>query len=240
MTRPLVTIVKNIIALLLREGSSKGVYLLFSVIIARRYGRELLGQYVLAFLIPRLFFMLSEMGLNTFLTREVAKAKETVHSYVVNLGFLKTFLGVLTLFMLMLCARLLYPSGPLFPLLALGGASYFIISYLHLFNAAFRAFEKMEVEARILIFRDLLFLVAGLLWVWRWEDLRLLLAFFLAANKEPFISFMLLLMETKAPLSSIVMMVRANTEATIRYIPGITNKMNPRIYINTMAILASM
>ena len=87
MSRSLATVTKNLTALLLREGSSKGIYFLLSVMIARWYGREVLGQYVLAFLFPRLFFTISEMGFNTLLTREVAKEKKTLRLFWVTLAF---------------------------------------------------------------------------------------------------------------------------------------------------------
>jgi len=176
------SVARNIAALVLRQGYSKGVYLVLSLLIARSYGRDLLGQYVLALLIPRLFFMMSEMGLNTLLTREVAKAKESLHVYVANLGFLRMLLGGATLFAIVAFARVFYLPGPLFQLICLGGLSYFVVSYLNLLNAAFRALEKMEYEAKVFILRDTVFLLSGLLWLWKWQDLRLLFLFFLVAN----------------------------------------------------------
>ena len=176
------SVAKNIAALLLREGCSKGTYLFLSILIARRYGRELLGQYALALLIPRLFFTISEMGLNTLLTREVAKSKEALSRYMVHLGALRLLIGASTLLVMIGFARLFYPSGALFGLLCLSGASYAVINFVTLLNAAFRSFEKMEYEARVLIFRDLLFLLCAVLWVRSRQGLSLLFLFFLACN----------------------------------------------------------
>lgn len=178
----MITAARNLGALVLREGCSKGVYLVLSALIARRYGKDLLGQYVLAFLIPRLFFSLAEMGLNTLLVREVAKARSALATYMVSLGFLKLLLGIATLLGMMGFARLFYASGALMGLLFLSGLSHLLIYYLYLFNAAFRAFEQMGYEARIMVWRDILFLASSLLWLWRGEGLGELFLFFLAAN----------------------------------------------------------
>jgi len=175
-------ITKNIVSLLLREGSSKGVYVLLSMLIAHRFGKEMLGQYVLAFLIPRLFFMLSEMGLNTFFVREVSKDRKRLFAYTVNTGFLKTVFGALSFLGVLVIARLLYPVGPLFRLIGLCALSYFLINYLQFMNAAFRSAERMEIEAKVTIARDLLFLVLSLLWIWKGAGLATLFLFFLIAN----------------------------------------------------------
>ena len=177
---PAISLAKNIAALALREGCSKGTYLLLSILIARRYGKELLGQYALTLLIPRLFFTVSEMGFNTLLTREVAQSKEALSSYVVNLGALRALIGTFTFLLMIGFARLFYRNGPLPQLLGLSGLSYLIISFITLLNAAFRSIEKMGYEARVLIFRDILFLLSAVWWAGSRQDLTLLfLAFFL-------------------------------------------------------------
>ena len=175
-------IVRNIAALVLREGCSKGTYVLLSILIARRYGKELLGQYALALLIPRLFFTVSDMGLNTLLTRNVAKSRQALSLYMVNLTALRALLGLLTLLLLIAFAYVVYPARPLFRLLCLSGLSYFVLNFITLINAAFRSFEKMTYEARILISRDILFLLSALLWLAGRQSLGFLFFYFLICN----------------------------------------------------------
>ena len=142
--------------------------------IARKFGVEDYGKYALALSFVALFTWLGDLGVDMFLTREVAKDKKSLKSILGNVLAMKMFLAGMLFGLVFLAVNLMgYPELTR-SLVYVACASMILTIYANSFLSSFRAFEKMEYEGLSLILAKLLssvmvfaliFLKKSLLWM---------------------------------------------------------------------------
>lgn len=157
------TLVKNTLWLFLGEIAGRLLKLILILYAARILGVEGWGIFSYAISIVGLFFIFSDIGLNNLVTREISKDNENQFSYVSTILFLKlVLLAIASLLLLLVGPHITKIPGIHNVLIVM--ALVVIFDSLREFGFALnRAFEKMEVEAFIKIFANMITVLGGLL-----------------------------------------------------------------------------
>jgi len=153
------TLFKNTFWLGLIEFFSKIILFFVTILIVRSFGPTNFGKFNLAFSYAAIIMVLSDFGLNTIVTREVAKYPDLVDKYLGNTLSIKIiisiFLGIISFFI-----RPLFNSDPFIQKLFLLCIAYNLIQNIFsLFISVFSGLEKMEYifVSRLVFFLGILF-----------------------------------------------------------------------------------
>ncbi|MFH1317232.1 MAG: flippase [Candidatus Woesearchaeota archaeon] len=134
------------------------------VLIARYLGDEGLGQYSFAFAFVSLFIVFIDLGLETFMIREVARDESKVRKYTNNILTIRLFAGVIVVLAATIIAKLSNLSNQMVFLIFLGSISLFLIQILYVFCVAFISLQKTAFDALFkLVERIAVFLIV--IWV---------------------------------------------------------------------------
>lgn len=160
------TVAKNIFWLGFAEAMSRLLRFLLVVYAARILGAAEYGKFGFALSFAMMVGILSDFGLSTIATREVAKDKEE-KDFCDSILSLKFVLSIITLFILF-AASFFATNNPLIQKII------FITSFITIFDrfneiliAFFRAHQKMEYEAFAKIFQALLTVILGFIFLFR-------------------------------------------------------------------------
>lgn len=155
-------LVKNSIWLFTAEGFSKIIALVTQIFAARFLGGEGYGIFSFAIAATGAFIIFIDMGLATFLTREVSRHPEKASAYLQNVFAVKWKLSLAT--GLVLIAALSVASLDNESLLAtiIIGLALMIYGYSEMYVAVFRAFEQMQIISILSVIQRILFFVLGL------------------------------------------------------------------------------
>lgn len=138
------TIAKNTTVLLISDVISKVLMLFYIMFIARYLGASGFGIIAFATAFTGLFAILSDIGLGTLTTREVAKDKTLAGKYVNNLLSIKLILTAATFGLIVLTINLMdYPDQTVM-VVYLMGVTVICTAFTQVFNSLFQAFERME------------------------------------------------------------------------------------------------
>ncbi len=144
-------IVKNTSALFLAQIVSSAVSLIFGVVIARILGDTVFGKFAFALAFTEIFSIFSALGYNTLLIREVSRDKHQVDRYVNNIFFFRVLFSLVLYLLIVVTINLMqYPDDTKIAVYLIGIFQLFE-SLANVFKVTFRAFEKMEYEAAIII-----------------------------------------------------------------------------------------
>ena len=149
-------IVKNTSALFIAQIVSSSVSLIFGVVIARVLGDTVFGKFAFALAFTEIFSIFSSLGYNTLLIREVSRDKTQVNKYVNNIFYFRVVFSLILYVLIVITINLMqYPDDTKIAVYLLGIFQIFD-SLANVFKVTFRAFEKMEYEAAIIIIVHLL------------------------------------------------------------------------------------
>ena len=131
-------------------------------LVARYLNKDLFGKYIFVITFVGVFEVFTDMGYNTILIREVARAKDRVRE-MVGLAIMIKLLVAIFSFVLIICGVYLFnlwvnlslPVMKAICILALAVAIDFIVD---VFVSVSRAFERMEYEALLKTFNFLTYL----------------------------------------------------------------------------------
>jgi O-antigen/teichoic acid export membrane protein len=137
-------LVKNTFWLSGVEFFSKILLFFITVGLVRYWGSEEFGAFNLSFAYVAIFMILSDFGLTTITTREVAKHKNLSEKYLSNLIGLKLILSVIIV--VLFTASFLFIHRPVSIQLLVGTLVYcLVLIFQGVFIAIFQAWEKMEM-----------------------------------------------------------------------------------------------
>lgn len=137
-------LIKNTFWLGAVEFFSKILLFFVTVGLVRYWGAQEFGAFNLSFAYIAIFMILSDFGLTTITTREVAKHKDLTEKYLSNLMGLKLALSVLI--GLLFIISFLFVRNPVSMQLLLVTLIFSLISIFQgVFIAIFQAWEKMEM-----------------------------------------------------------------------------------------------
>lgn len=155
-------IAKNSIMLTLADVVSLLLYLALSIFIARKLGALEFGKWSFAHSFAFMFAILTQLGLDTLIIRDIAADKDKLKDYFYNGLVIKTILAVFVFILLVIIINLLgYPSDTKLVVYTIGAAIIFN-SFSRYFYSVFRAFERMEFEAFLFVLTALIISVFGL------------------------------------------------------------------------------
>lgn len=142
-------VARNTVAPMALQVVNKAIDLAFAMLMLRLLGPGNAGQYAFAIVVAGWFEILTNFGLNTLLTREVARDREQANRYLWNTTVLRLGLAALSaplLFLFLLVWPMPRDTAVTIVLLAIGLVPAGISAGL---SAVFMAFEVMEIPAAV-------------------------------------------------------------------------------------------
>jgi len=125
--------------------------LIILIVIARLLGDINLGKYTFASAFPQLFTVFIDLGYGTLLVREVARDKSLIKKYLSNILGIRLFLLLTNILFLFLLINIIGYTSTTKTIIFLFGFYTFLKTFSNIFLLTFRAFEKMEYEALVVV-----------------------------------------------------------------------------------------
>jgi O-antigen/teichoic acid export membrane protein len=147
---------KNTIFLITSQVIFSILALVISIFVARMLGDVAFGKYSIANAFPSIFTVFLDLGYTTLLIREVSKDKSLSDKYLSNALKLRLILFPVIFFILVLSISIIGYDDNTKNIIYLFSIFVFLRTITNIFYGTFRAFEKMEYEAAILIFTTVL------------------------------------------------------------------------------------
>ncbi len=150
---------KNTAYLGLSEGVSMLILFVISVLVARKLGQTVYGQFAFILAFAQIWQVVADFGLSMLAIRDISTNKNNVKTILSNYISLKIVLGILTYLLIIISALIL--NKPLFikELIIIAGAYLIIYTLAELLRAVFRAYEKFKYEALIKISQHVILLL---------------------------------------------------------------------------------
>lgn len=126
------------------------------------FGAENFGILSLALAFTGLFGVLMDLGLNSWMIREIAKDKSITNKYYSNIAVLKIIFSILTFFLIVLVVSIIGYSQTVANTIYLITLSMIFNSFYGTFNSVFTAYEKM-LHPSISIILNSILLFLGIL-----------------------------------------------------------------------------
>jgi O-antigen/teichoic acid export membrane protein len=140
-------IAKNTTLLLLSNVAGFILGFFFTMYVARYLAAEGFGVLSFALAFTAIFGVLTDIGLQTLMIREISRDKTLARKYLSNIAVLKIFLSIITFGLLALTVNLLHYPGDTVRVIYLIGLSMIPGALSTMFYGLFRAYERMEFEA---------------------------------------------------------------------------------------------
>lgn len=140
-------IARNTTLLLLSNIAGFVLGFFFTMYVARYLAAEGFGVLSFALAFTAIFGVLTDIGLQTFMIREIARDKALAPKYLGNIAVLKIFLGIITFGLIALTANLLHYPVETVRVIYLIGLAVVLGAFSTMFYGVFRAYERMEFEA---------------------------------------------------------------------------------------------
>jgi O-antigen/teichoic acid export membrane protein len=150
------SIAKNFITLSLAQLVSTGLSLVLVILITRFIGDVGYGQFSFAMSLAATLTVLTPLGLDQLIVREVARHKEAAAKYLGNALVIGLVLGALFLGVLAPIALLIHLPAESAVVLYLASAYYVCINLSATMKGLFRAYERMEYDALLTSGRNIL------------------------------------------------------------------------------------
>lgn len=153
------TLIKNTFWLGLIEFFSKIIMFFVTILIVRSFGPTNFGKFNLAFSYAAIFILFSDFGLDTIVTREIARNPSLIHKYLSNSLSIKIIISLLIV-IISFFARPLLNGDTFIQKLFLLCIAYSLIQNIYsLFISIFSGLEKMEYIfiSRIIYYLGILF-----------------------------------------------------------------------------------
>lgn len=141
---PRVAVKRNTIILLASNFASAAFGLVISIVIARGLGDAALGAYALALAWSLTLAQFADLGMNTLLTRDLAREPQHTALYVQASLISKTIIGSILSLGLLLAAAGLTQSEIAARAIQLGAGLILLNAWYSSFTAVFRAFGRMN------------------------------------------------------------------------------------------------
>ncbi len=154
-------VTKNTLAQMATYGAMAASKFLIVIFIARLSGAEDVGDFSFVITFTWAFNFLTDLGMGRLLVREVAKRRDEVERYVNNSLTICLFLGVISVLVITGSIRLLGDPQRIVYAVCLAGVALVMETIGNLFRAAFRAFEKFELETITMVVQETIFLITG-------------------------------------------------------------------------------
>lgn len=160
------TIIKNSTYILFAEILGKIMVLVFTILVARKLGVSDFGKYSFAVSFVMIFSFIIDLGLTTFLCREIPRNKNLITKYVNNILIMRAVLFIFTFFIVLLLVNLLNYSIEMKKLIYMLSCWISTTIISQVFRGCFKAMERMEYEAVISLLDNILKLAFVVIALW--------------------------------------------------------------------------
>lgn len=140
-------IARNTTLLLLSNVAGFVLGFFFTMYVARYLAAEGFGVLSFALAFTAIFGVLTDIGLQTLMIREITRDKSLAQKYLSNIAVLKVVLGIITFGLIALTAWLAHYPAETVRVIYLLGLSMVLGAFSTMFYGLFRAYERMEFEA---------------------------------------------------------------------------------------------
>lgn len=158
-------IIKNSIWLIIGEAVSKIATFFLILIFARKVSIADFGKYNLAFSFVGIFSIITDLGLNIFLFREVSRDREHLSKYVSNILVMRIILSSIFFVVVYAFARFFNYSLDVMKLIYLFVAWSCVTSLTYVFRTSFKAMEIMRWDAVVNMVDNILRLIFTVLFL---------------------------------------------------------------------------
>lgn len=149
------TIVKNSFWLIMGEVFSKILTFLLMVFIARMLKVADFGKCNLAQSFVTIFSVVSDLGLNIFLFREIARNEKLLSKYVGNILTMRAILSILYFGILLISLQFFNYEPDVKSLMYLFGGWVCFTNLMNVFKTSFRAMQRMQWDCGINVLDNL-------------------------------------------------------------------------------------
>ena len=143
------SVFKNTAYLVSAQGVTSALAFLQAVVLVRYLGRESYGVWSVALAWPTVFFVLTDLGLGSYVLREVAADRTRLGFYFLNTLAIKVVLAVLFVAAVGAASRLLGYSPQLTHYIWLAALAQAVSGFEALFTALFRAIQRFAYESAL-------------------------------------------------------------------------------------------
>ncbi|MDP7180720.1 MAG: oligosaccharide flippase family protein [Candidatus Woesearchaeota archaeon] len=171
-------ILKNLSYLSISEVVSKVIILFIFVLLANYLGNELFGQFSYGFAFAMIAVVLVDLGLNYLNVIEIAQDKKIASKLLIHSFVLKIPFFVATTIVIIFALQFINFSPEKILVIIILCLYTFIKSFSELSFAIFRAFERMEYDSSLKIFRNVLLILLILILIKAKANIGVLVATF--------------------------------------------------------------
>jgi O-antigen/teichoic acid export membrane protein len=143
------TVFKNTLYLVGAQAVTSGAAFVQAVLLVRYLGKEGYGVWSVALAWPGIFFVLTDMGLNSYILREIAAERARLGFYFLNSLAIKTVLAALFLAVVWAASNFLGYKPEVAYYICLAGAAQALVCFEALFTALFRAIQRFAYESLV-------------------------------------------------------------------------------------------
>lgn len=147
---------KNIGFLTIGQFSTLILGFLLFIYIARFLGEANFGVFSFALSFTSLFTLVADIGINQYITREIARNKDIFDDYLGNALMIKIPLAFITIFLIYLLINFIETAPQTIYIVCLFGVYTIFASFISTFRSIFQAYEMLEYTSIILILERLL------------------------------------------------------------------------------------
>lgn len=194
-------LLKNTFWLGLIEFFSKIIMFVVTVLIVRSFGPENFGRLNIAFSYVAIFMVLSDFGLNTISTREIAKNPQKKQKYFSNVFTIKLLISFLLIILSFILSPILHADPFIQKLFILTVIFNLIQNLTNFFCAVFSGLEIMEFVFTTRIIHYLGLFVSAIFVTQNRLGLDILLVAYIVTNMFMFIITLLMFKKRKIELS---------------------------------------
>lgn len=183
---------KNTTYLALSEGISMLILFFVSVLIARKLGQTIYGQFAFILAFAQIWQVIADFGLAMIAIRDISTKKEDTKKILSNFFSLKIVIGIFTYILIIASALLLNKPTFIKELIIIAGAYLIIYTLAELLRSIFKAYEKFKYEAFIKISQHLILLLLIIFSVYQNSLYAVVWSYFIAAIYALVISIILI------------------------------------------------
>jgi len=156
---------KNTLYLLIGYTYQKIASLVYFIFLARYLGVENFGKYNFAISFTSLFIIIVDFAFTLVLTREIARDKEKIKSYLGNVLFFKIIAAVFSVFLIFVLSKILNFPSDTTKLIYLSILVVILDSFANSFYGAFRGIMDMRFESLGLILHKTTMVLMGFIFM---------------------------------------------------------------------------
>ncbi|MBI4723067.1 MAG: oligosaccharide flippase family protein [Candidatus Stahlbacteria bacterium] len=173
-------VIKNFSSQAIAEIATKILGFIAVIYLARVFGPKDFGKISFAYAIVTYFMLITDLGLQTLGTREIARVKTELYNYTNNIITLRLLLGILSFVLLILSVFLF--NKPLEIKLLIISYGLILIPSALFFEWIFRGIERMEFIGIAKVLDKACYLFLVIFWVKKVNQLLLVPYFWWAGN----------------------------------------------------------